>query len=610
MTLQAGERKIATGWAWRRFVATCVTMTCLAGAVQAFDLQLDLQGGTDGLDADLRGASLLAGLADEDAPVGSDVIAAAKADYQRLVGVLYDRGYFAPVVSIRLDGREAAGLSNFGGGPAVGRAVIQIETGQPFRFGSTSIAPLPQGTQPPSGFQAGAPASLQVMRDAVSGGISSWRAEGHAKAQTDGQQITARHDQTVLDATIRLNPGPKLRFGQLQVLGETTIKPERVRQIAGLPTGDVFSPEEVQRATTRLRRTGAFSSVAASEADTIGPNDTLDIDVQLQDAVPRRFGFGAEVSTEEGLELSAFWLHRNLLGGGERLRLDIEAGGIGGDTGGEDLEAGFRFVRPGFPSYRTDLFIDGRISSLDEPNFSADTVSLQAGLIHTASEQREYTYAIGYRGADTEDAFGSRSYRILTAPLTHTRDYRDNSLNATSGYYAQFGLTPFLALSGTDDGARVFVDGRIYRSAGENDAVTFALRGQLGSLFGPALSLAPADYLFFSGGGGTVRGQDFQSLGVEQPNGLISGGRSFLGASAEVRVKTGERLSVVGFWDAGYIGEEEFPDGTSGDWHSGAGAGIRYDTGVGPIRFDVGVPVSGPGSNNGFEIYIGIGQAF
>ncbi|MEL6801938.1 MAG: BamA/TamA family outer membrane protein, partial [Pseudomonadota bacterium] len=47
-----------------------------------------------------------------------------------------------------------------------------------------------------------------------------------------------------------------------------------------------------------------------------------------------------------------------------------------------------------------------------------------------------------------------------------------------------------------------------------------------------------------------------------------------------------------------------------GDSHSGAGLGLRYDTGIGPIRLDVGVPVSGPGDTSGFELYIGIGQAF
>ena len=107
-----------------------------------------------------------------------------------------------------------------------------------------------------------------------------------------------------------------------------------------------------------------------------------------------------------------------------------------------------------------------------------------------------------------------------------------------------------------------------------------------------------------------MRGHDFQSLGVDFGNGDVIGGRSFLGLSGEVRVKTGEKLSVVGFYDLGYIGSEVFPDGNSGEWHSGAGVGVRYDTGIGPVRLDIAVPVDGPDDSKGVELYIGIGQSF
>ncbi|MDZ4095616.1 MAG: BamA/TamA family outer membrane protein, partial [Paracoccaceae bacterium] len=46
-----------------------------------------------------------------------------------------------------------------------------------------------------------------------------------------------------------------------------------------------------------------------------------------------------------------------------------------------------------------------------------------------------------------------------------------------------------------------------------------------------------------------------------------------------------------------------------GEWHAGAGLGLRYDTGFGPIRLDVAAPVRGK-IGKGPQIYIGIGQAF
>lgn len=80
------------------------------------------------------------------------------------------------------------------------------------------------------------------------------------------------------------------------------------REIAGLPTGEVYSPEQLQRAERRLHSTAAFDSVSFVEAETIAPGDILPITAQVIEAKPRRFGFGLELSSIEGLGASSYWL--------------------------------------------------------------------------------------------------------------------------------------------------------------------------------------------------------------------------------------------------------------------------------------------------------------
>ena len=70
-----------------------------------------------------------------------------------------------------------------------------------------------------------------------------------------------------------------------------------------------------------------------------------------------------------------------------------------------------------------------------------------------------------------------------------------------------------------------------------------------------------------------------------------------------------DAIGAVAFADWGYVGLDSVP-GTSGDSHSGAGLGLRYNTGIGPIRLDVAVPVSGETDGSDYHLYIGIGQAF
>ncbi|MGB3244856.1 MAG: autotransporter assembly complex family protein [Sulfitobacter sp.] len=581
-----------------------------AGTVNSAELTVTgIDQGTD-LYQTVRGGSLLAEQTAEDVtPSTQELVAAAQADYARLLAVLYDQGYFAPVITITLDGVDASAIPPVSPPRTINRAVIAIDPGPQFRFGAARIAPVAQGTELPEGFAAGQTASLGVLKQAVSAGVNGWRDQGHAKAELASQQLTARHQDRTITADLRLAPGPRLRFGDLTVTGNTNVRTQRIIEIAGLPTGTVYSPDELRLAQRRLQRTGSFASVALIEAERIGPDATLPITAQVAEAKPRRFGFGAELSSLEGLTLSTFWLHRNLLGGAERLRLEAEVSGIGGNSGGEDYRLAARFDRPATFNEDTNFYALAELEQLDEVNFFSRQLDLVAGFERIASENRTYTLGLGLRTAETRDAFGTNRYTLLTLPLSAEFDYRDDKLDAKSGYFARAAFTPFLALDGADNGLRSFVDARFFRTFGEARPVTLALRGQLGSVFGPELSTAPADYLFYSGGGGTVRGQPYQALGVDLGGGNVVGGRSFVGLSAEARVKVTDSIGIVGFVDAGYIGAEEFYDG-SGRWHSGAGLGLRYATGIGPIRLDVAVPTSGPETGENFQVYIGIGQSF
>ena len=593
------------------FATLCVFLLSTPGF--AADLQISGVSDEDLLET-IRGGSLLAEQTGEDAdPSTQELLAAAQADYSRLLAVLYDEGYFAPVIRITIDGVDAADIPPVQPPAQIRQAVITVNPGPKFRFGTARISPLAPKTELPEEFASGETASLSVLKKTVSRGISGWRDQGHAKAELASQSLTAQVPQQKINAELKLNPGPRLRFGNLNISGESAVRRERILAIAGLPTGEVFSPEELEDAAKRLRRTGAFNAVALTEADQIQDPDILPIDLQVTDAKPRRYGVGGEYSTDEGITLRGFWLHRNLLGGGEKLRFDAGVSGIGGTSSnsgrGENYLVGVTFERPATFNPDTNFYALAKIEQKDEENYFSRALDIAAGFRRIVDDERSYSLGVGFTRATTRDAFGEADYTLFTLPAGAIFDYRDNELDAKKGYYANIGLLPFLAIAGTDNGLRSTVDLRGYKTFGTTRPITFALRGQLGSIFGPSLPETPANFLFYSGGSGTVRGQPYETLGVELPNGDTVGGRSFLGVSAEARIPVKGNIGVVAFADAGYIGAEQFPDG-SGVWQSGAGLGVRYATGVGPIRVDLAVPVSGPETEDDFQLYIGIGQAF
>jgi translocation and assembly module TamA len=570
------------------------------------DVTLQVVGADGDLQDDLTATSRLMAIEDPAAQPAQDVIASARSDYSRLLAALYERGYFGPEISIRLDGREAADISPFRAPAPIQDVAITVTPGTVFRLGRAEIGPLAPGTTLPDGFAPGATAGTRILRQAAEAGITGWRAEGHATAAITSQQITARHADSELDAAITLTPGPIALFGPLIPQGQDRMRPEAIARIAGLPTGNRFDPETLDRVAGRLRDTGAFTSVALTE-DPLAAGNSLPIRAELVEAPLRRLGFGAELSSTDGVTLSSYWLHRNLFGGAERLRLDAELSGLGGENGGFDALASAVYSIPAVLTPDTRLSFGVTLEHLDEVTFTLDRIDLEAGLEHRFSDHLSGSLFAELSYGQITDAFSSRDVTMLSLPVGLTWDNRDNAFDARSGWYVDSALTPFALAKGTG-GARFTLDARGYLAFGPTGGTRLAARLQLGTLAGGDTSVLPPDWLFFSGGADTVRGQGYQSLGALQ-GGVLTGGRSFFGSSLELRQDLFGNFGAVLFADTGYVASGPYWD-SDGSWHTGAGIGIRYDTPVGPIRLDLATPVGGAGAGEDLYFYIGIGQAF
>jgi len=575
-----------------------------SGLAFEIGLRFELAGKTT--ETALKNASLVLAAKRDGVTSPQDILAAAQADYGRLVGVLYEQGFYGPTVTIRIDGVEAATIPPLSRLAAVSRVDIIVTAGPAFRLGAANVAPLTAATVLPSSFRAGMPAEIAAIRDAALAGVDGWRAVGHAKAQVVQQDVVADHNAARLDVSLRIAPGPRVQFGDLNIAGDSAVRDARIRRIAGIPSGKVFDPAVLERAAARLRRTGTFGSVTLREAEALGPNDVMDVELAVVDAKPRRFGFGAEIQSTEGATLSAFWLHRNLLGGAERLRLEGEVSGLAGETDGLDYHLSASLTRPSTFNTDTDLYVLAEIEQLDEPLYLSRQGNIELGFNRYYSETLNAEAGVAYRYSDVEDGLGSRQFSHLALPLAVTWDRRDDLLNPTTGTYLRTEAMPFFGLGNSASGGRGYMDARAYRSVGADDGVTFAGRLQFGTIVGPSIADTPPDLLFLSGGSGTVRGHSYQSLSITT-GGVETGGRAFLGLAGELRLRISDKISAVGFYDAGYIGANSFIDDTGG-WHSGVGLGIRYQTGIGPIRLDVATPTSGAG--DGIQVYVGIGQAF
>jgi translocation and assembly module TamA len=144
-----------------------------------------------------------------------------------------------------------------------------------------------------------------------------------------------------------------------------------------------------------------------------------------------------------------------------------------------------------------------------------------------------------------------------------------------------------------------------------SDGIVAAGRIRIGTIVGAdAFSIAPTRR-FYAGGGGSVRGYGYQRLGPRDADGDPVGGRSLAEFALEGRVRLkmfGGNFGVVPFLDGGVLSNERVP--ALRDWQFGAGLGLRYYSNFGPIRVDVGTPLTPRKGDGPVAVTVSLGQAF
>ena len=189
-------------------------------------------------------------------------------------------------------------------------------------------------------------------------------------------------------------------------------------------------------------------------------------------------------------------------------------------------------------------------------------------------------------------------------------DYRDDRLNPQRGFQV-FGRTAWYEdTGGYDSFLKSQAEGREYIMLWEDAHLSTAFRLSLGSIDGADIQNIPADERFYAGGGGSIRGYEYQQVGPKL-NGTPTGGNKLLEFSAELRMQPGNRLGYVLFLDGGAVYNDLVRDEINRSLRYGAGFGLRWFTAIGPLRADLAYPLNADDSQKErVQFYISLGQAF
>ncbi len=241
------------------------------------------------VEKELQSVSLLVQNID-DLPSGpSGVLARATQDFERLIGKLYEDGYYGALVQITVQGMP---LNQVVLHPEkiTERPIpinVEINQGPQFKFGAAEVTyegpATTNGLDLPTAEKLtlveGEPALSAKVLDAESKSVDFLKDNGYPFARVSDRQLLANHASQTLKVKLHVVSGAHALFGPVSVTGTENMDPDFVRTYANLPRGEQWDAKVISRAQTRLRDLEVFSSIRFENAANIGPNGELPITI-------------------------------------------------------------------------------------------------------------------------------------------------------------------------------------------------------------------------------------------------------------------------------------------------------------------------------------------
>lgn len=589
----------------------------------------------------LRDASTLQSLIKDAPPDGDSLAIRARRDFAPIVDALWGLGYYDASVHIAIDGVALPLLD--GDTAAFARAanayrdrapvpiVIAVDPGALFHLRAVRIVGVdgrPLTDLPPNvpRLASGDSADADGIRAAQARIVDYYRAQSHPLAKIARVSPVIDHPGRFMDLTIEVDPGRRAGLGAMTLVGPKTFDPAIARSFIYFEEGELYSPKTLADTKLSLRQIPAVGAVCIVEATKLDANGNLPLEIDVGDRPRHAIGFNAQYSTDEGPAAQVYWEDRNLFGGAEYLRLEaslLYAPANSGPTekifGLSDTDLGGRvaahFMKPALGGSNNDLLVDADVERVstntwDFTGYTVNDADVSAAVRHRFNQQLSAQVGLDAQVGQATDALGTVDYHLIGAPISLTYDSTDDKLDPTRGARATASFASYpKALGSSLDLYQAKARGSAYYSLDADSRFVLAARVDFGSEFGAPLADIPANLRFYAGGGGSVRGYAYSTLGPTAPSGAIIGGRSEFDGSLELRFKATETIGIVPFFDAGNTYSGSVPD-FSLPLQMAAGIGLRYYTAIGPLRLDVATPINPRPGDQPVVVYASIGQAF
>ncbi len=493
-----------------------------------------------------------------------------------------------------------------------------------------------------------------------------YRDAGYANVDVDIQTEVDAATREV-DLTIPIRRNQKIRIERIEIRGNAKTRDAVIRREFEIAEGEDFNETRLEVSKQRVMALGYFERADVQTEPGSSP-ETMKVVLDVQEKATGTFNVGAGFSSVENFIFTAQVQQQNLFGNGHSLALQIQASSLrqignirffepylfGSDwslsaegflqqlyypdfskqTNGGSLTLGYGLVQPSL-----------RLSLTGTVQRDAVDTGAQSTLFGGAPS----AFATGFSRLPLANLFNA-GWTVSLRP-TITFDTRNNRQFPSSGLYLL--ASTELASRYTGSELEFFkhrLNGRFYIPLGgqtgqPGSGFVFKVNSELGLITSPNPEGVSIFNRYFLGGIMDVRGYRIRRIGARLPlsaaldpnappigNGAVIGGnlQAYMNAELEFPLLDSAGIRGVVFFDAGNAWnlESQFCDTTpapqlpkvqSPCWNglssmgylrTSMGAGIRWFSPMGPLRFEWGFPLRRVAEDESYVFEFTIGNFF
>ena len=487
------------------------------------------------------------------------------------------------------------------------RIAFQIDPGAVYTIGSIRVAPEPADAARPERElvlqEIGKVATARRIENAAKTLARWYRDRGYPFAKVGRVRLEVTHAERKVNIVFPVQVGAAASFGTISISGLTRTRSDVAYRKLTVREGEPFSQAKIEESRTRLRGTGLFSTIRLEPNSELDPLGRVPLTVGVSERHSRTVKFGVNYLTDIGFGARAGFEHRNVSGKGNTLEIALPISEV--DVG---IESSYRI--PDFLKEEQTLEVRTEVSVEDTDAYEVRKFALGSGFSRRLSDSIRLHSGVDYTLKEVTQQEEKTRFQLFAFPQELSRNTSDSPLSPSRGSRVRLEATPYINVREIRDAfLKMSVGFSTYVPMIRKPHTIFATRLRLGTITGTSRDEIPANVRYYAGGGGSIRGFEYQTVGPLVDDKPV-GGRSLVEASLELRIQATTKIGLVTFVDAGTAAEDWEP-ASNETLRVGAGGGIRYQTPIGPIRFDAAIPVNRrEGKNDEVEFYISIGEAF